>query len=129
MYRKDLLAIRILIQNGLVIYRTWVLIATSLSFGIVLTYEAGVDNATASTISLSIVAVNVILDFVFDVFVWDRYFRYTFSHWGVYIWALTGVLAKNWEPSDRNSILSLVLLLLCVLLLIIKIPHDGLVTS
>ncbi|XP_072042930.1 uncharacterized protein [Amphiura filiformis] len=119
-YKADRFAIRILIQNGLVLYRTWLILATTLNICIVLTYEGDVDRSTSSTVGLVIVAVFVILDFVIGTTIWDKYQRYTFSNWGVYIWALIGILVENWDASNRNSIITLVLLFVCIILLLLR---------
>ncbi|XP_072043715.1 uncharacterized protein [Amphiura filiformis] len=121
-HKADRFAIRILIQNGLVLYRTWLVLATTLNVCIVLTYERDIIRSTSSTIGLAIVAVFVILDFVVSTTIWDKYQRYTFSNWGVYIWALIGILVGNWDANNRNSIITLVLLFVCIILLAVKIP-------
>ncbi|XP_072043714.1 uncharacterized protein [Amphiura filiformis] len=121
-HKADRFAIRILIQNGLVLYRTWLIVATTLNFCYIPTYEGNVARSTSSTIGLVIIAVFVILDFVVGTTIWDKYHRYTFSNWGVYIWALIGILVGNWDASNRNSIITLVLLFVCIIFVAVKIP-------
>jgi len=117
----DLLAIRIIIQNGMALYATWVTIATLLNFAIVLSYWGGLDQSVASTISLSVLLVEVLVYFVLENIVWDRYLRYTYAVWIVVIFALTGSVAGNWRAESRNSIYSAVLLALAATLFVIKI--------
>ncbi|XP_072043830.1 uncharacterized protein [Amphiura filiformis] len=121
-HKVDRFAIRILIQNGLALYRTWIVFATILNFCTVLTYEGNVTRSTSSTVGLVIVAVFVILDFIIGTTIWDKYQRYTFSNWGVYIWVLIGILVDNWDASNRNSVITLVLLFVCIIFVAIKIP-------
>ena len=90
---------RILINNGLIFYATWVTIATNLNLAIALTYEWNVLNGEDSAIvGLSIIAVVsanwsnnynknegiiyfqiLVAYFACDVFFLEKYLRYTWS--------------------------------------------------
>jgi len=107
---KDIWLSRFFVQNGLAFYATWVTIATLLNFSIMLSYRAGVDQSTSSTVSLCILAVEIVAWFILDVFVIEKYTRYLFSPYIVVNFALAGSLAKNFTPDNANSILSLCLL-------------------
>ncbi|XP_022089454.1 uncharacterized protein LOC110978630 isoform X2 [Acanthaster planci] len=120
-HRGDLIAVRIIVQNGLALYATWVTIATLLNFAIVLSYWGGMSQSDASTVSLSILLVEVLVYFVLENIVLEKYLRYTYTVWMVVLFALTGSVAKNWSPGSRNSIFSVVLLALAGALFIVKI--------
>ena len=119
--RWDLFWNRLLIQNGVALNATWVSIATLLSLASVTTYWAGVNQSTACTIVLSILTCEVLCYFILENFIFERYLRYTFTVWPVFIWALTASLLNNWDPSNANSIITAVLLALSSALYIIKI--------
>lgn len=108
--KGDFIAIQALIINGLAFYTTWVSIATLLNFGIVLTFTAGVEDKNSSTITLSILAVEIIVWYVMDLVVFNSMTKYTISPWVVLIVALVGSIDKNYVAYERNSIFTLVLL-------------------
>ena len=120
-FRVDLYMNRILIQNGVAFNATWVTIATLLNLGIVIAYWGGVDQSTASTVSLSVLTCEVLVYFVLENFILERYLRYTYSVWPVVIWALSGSIAQNWDSSNTNSIITAVLLALACALYLVKI--------
>ncbi|XP_022089421.1 uncharacterized protein LOC110978606 [Acanthaster planci] len=120
-HRIDLIAVRIIIQNGLATYATWVTIATLINFAIVLRYWGGMSQSDASTVSLSILLVEVLVYFVLENIVFEKYLRYTYTVWMVAIFALSGSIAGNWSIGSRNSIFSVVLLALAGALFIVKI--------
>ena len=49
------------VQNGLALYATWTTIAALLNFAIVLIYKWNVSNETATTASLSILALDLVI--------------------------------------------------------------------
>ena len=49
-----------IVHNGFGIYATWTTIATLLNLAIFLTYNEGVDQHIASTISLSVLALEIV---------------------------------------------------------------------
>ena len=63
----------------------------------------------------------VLVYFVLENFIWERYLRTTYSVWPVVIWALSGSIDRNWDSESGNSIFSAVLLTLAILLFITKI--------
>ncbi|XP_067887077.1 uncharacterized protein [Heterodontus francisci] len=112
-YRKvDLWLVRILVQNGVAIYATWTTIATLLNFAVVLTYSGNITSLTSGTVSLSILAFEVVLWFYLENVVLDKYVRYTLTVYPVIIVALSGSLDKNYNAMSptRNNIYTAVLL-------------------
>ena len=119
--RKEVWMIRIIAQNGLSFYCTWVSIATILNFTIVLVYTAEVSQDNAASAGLAILTAEILLFFALQTSVLDKFIRYTFSPYLVLVFALSGVLAKNWDSSNRNSIWTVVLICVAGLLLAIRL--------
>jgi hypothetical protein len=103
------------------LYATWVTIATLLNFAIVLSYWGGMKQTDASTVSLSILLAEVLVYFVLENIILEKYLRYTYTVWMVVIFALTGSISQNWTAGSRNSIFSVVLIAVAGALFIVKI--------
>lgn len=113
-HRVDLWLLRVLVQNGIMIYTTWTTIATLINLTIVLIYNVEMDPATAATISYCILAAVLLVWFVVEQLALDKHVRYILTTYPVVIWALSGNFDKNYneESPDQNGIL--IVLLLCV---------------
>ena len=86
-------------------------------------YEGDTDGTTAAYIALSILMFTVLTYFMLENTVFDRYLRYAFAVYPVIIWALSAVVAGNWETDDPTgpNIFSLVLLVLTIILVLFQI--------
>ncbi|XP_046345886.1 uncharacterized protein LOC124128680 [Haliotis rufescens] len=115
--------VRAFVHNGLGIYAAWTTIASFLNMGFVIAYRANpaIDQSTASSISLGFITAALFLFVITDLFLFDRYSRYTITPYGVIVWALSGSLAKNFDAARGNSIFTIVLIVIGVLALIAKI--------
>ncbi|XP_013413425.1 uncharacterized protein LOC106175817 [Lingula anatina] len=118
---KDIWMIRFFVQNGLAFYATWCTIASLLNTAIVLSYTIGIKQDIACTIVLGVLAGEILVWFGLDIFVFDRYTRYNFSPIIVLILALSGSLAKNWDPEKRNSIITVAILGVAVVIGLVKV--------
>jgi len=118
---KEVWLIRFLVQNAFAMYITWLTVATLLNFTIVLAYDAGVDQSTASTISLGILAGEILLWLLLDFAVLPKYTNYLFSPYIVLPIAIGGSLAKNFDPWQTNTIITVALLGLALLAFLVKI--------
>jgi len=129
---KEVWLIRFLFQNGIACYTTWVSIATLLNLAMLLHYYFGVvDVYTAGSISLGLLSAEVVLWFILDIFLLDRYTRYLFVPYCVLVWALGGAVSKNYPVNyqvaapegrrDINPYWLLGLLSFSGLLLIVKV--------
>lgn len=118
---KEAWLIRFLVQNAHAFYITWITVATLLNLTIVLTYDAGMDQSMASTISLGILAGEIVLWVVLDFCVLHKYTNYLFSPYIVLPIALGGSLAKNFNPWHTNTIITVALLGLALLAFLVKI--------
>ena len=112
--------IRLLLHNGMGVYCTWTTIATLLNLTTVLGYWANLGGEIASTVSFTILGLELLFWFSMDIFFLDRWVRYLFVPYFVVVWALIGSIADHWNPTKRNSIITAVLLGLGVIFLIVK---------
>lgn len=119
--KGDFIATQVLVHNGIALYATWCTIASLLNLAMAITYFHGVDQDVASTISLVILAVEVIVWFSLENTILDKYVRYTLSIYPVVIWALSASIDKNWDPAKRNSIISVILLAVACTLFAVRI--------
>ena len=53
----------------------------------------------------------MVIYFLLDIFFFEKYLRYTYSPYLQLIYALAGILSKNWNPQQATSILVLVLVI------------------
>ncbi|KPP56657.1 hypothetical protein Z043_125708 [Scleropages formosus] len=122
-HKVDLWAIRVLILNGVGVYATWTTIATLLNFSVVLEYSAGASRAGAGTVGLSLLLTEVIIWFILENVLLERHVRYLLTVYPVVIVALTGNVAKRYDPAapSRNSIFTAVLLALACALFVLRV--------
>lgn len=120
---KEVWLVRCLVQNGLAFFATWVSIATLLNFAIVLTYIWSVEMQVSSSIALAILALEIILWFCLDNFLFDKYVRYTLTPYIVVVIALAGSISKNFDldMNYRNSVFIAVLLGVAGVILMLKL--------
>ena len=97
-YKVDLYITRFLVINGILVYTTWLTAATELNFAILLQDYSGYSSQTASTAALSVLTVVIVLYFVLENTILDRFLRFVFIVYPVLIWALSGILSAHWEP-------------------------------
>ncbi|KAF3698863.1 hypothetical protein EXN66_Car014550 [Channa argus] len=121
-HRKDLACLRILLQNGLALYATWISIASLVNFSLVL-HLWGVDKSTAATASLCILFAEVVAWFILENWVLDRWVRNILTVYPVVIVALVGNIFRHFNLSDPtpNSVFMVVLLVLACVLLVSRV--------
>ncbi|XP_019727394.1 uncharacterized protein LOC109516984 [Hippocampus comes] len=122
-HKVDLWLIRILVQNGVMIYTTWTTIATLINLAIVLTYEANISPTNAATVSYCILTIMLLVWFFLQNVVLDKHMRYVLIDYPVVIWALTGNFDKNYnaESPSRSGIFIVVLLAAASLLYAVRL--------
>lgn len=109
------------------IYGTWLFLATLLNLTIWISriYDRDAKSITdITTAALTIVLVGIIVYFVCENFIFYSSMAYTFLPWFVLIFALSGVLSKNYNRKDipsRNKSYSLALLIICSVLFCIRL--------
>ena len=119
----DIWLTRILVLNGLLFHASWTTIASILNITLGLLYKGDVDGTDAAYIALSLLLSVVLTYFILENTVFDRYLRYAFAVYPVVIWALSAILANNWDVDDPSSIniFSLILLVFTVILVLFRI--------
>ncbi|OXB62611.1 hypothetical protein ASZ78_011240, partial [Callipepla squamata] len=122
-HQADLWLTRILVQNGLALYATWTTIATLLNFAVVLIYKWDVSNETATTASLSILTLMLVMWFCQENFFLDKYARYNLTIYPVVIIALTGSMCKDFSASSptTNGVFIVVLLALTCFIFAVRL--------
>jgi len=119
---------RILVNNGLTYYATWLTCATLISLASSITYLWAPSEyiesykETSGIISLSILTVILLAYFISDVYFFEKYLRWTFSIYIQLLWALSGIISKNWNlGTNACGIFTLVLIIVVAILFIVKI--------
>jgi len=119
--KADIWCQRILVQNGLLFYATWTVVASLINFAIVLNKELHASDEVSSLIALVILAIATITWFFMESFMFKTYTEYTISAYVTLIWALSGVIAGVWDRNNVVGGVALALLVVCVVLLILRI--------
>jgi hypothetical protein len=115
------------VHNGLAIYGTWLYLATLLNLTIWISqiYNRNSQSITdASSAALSLVLVGIIVYFVSENFIFYSSMAYTFTPWFVLIFALSGILSKNYkriDVSSTNKSFALALIIICAILIVIRL--------
>ncbi len=104
-YKIDLYVTRFLVLNGIFVYATWLTAATELNFAILLQDYIGYTSQTAATAALSVLSVVIVLYFVLENTILDRFLRFVFIVYPVLIWALSGILSAHWETDSDECLL------------------------
>nr|XP_039255902.1 uncharacterized protein LOC120332671 [Styela clava] len=129
---KLLWLVRIIFHNGYAILATWLTCAWKLMLATVITYKGSMGSPVAElngsltaedagTISLVILLLEIIVWFVLENFVFEKYCRYTLTIYPTLVFALIGALVGNYvSPFSRNMYLSLTGLILSILALIAR---------
>lgn len=118
----EMIAVHVLIQNGMGIFFSWTTVASLLNISAALTYgPADLSSETSSIICIIILALLAIGWAALENTVMYQYVRYYFIWYAVAIWALIAILVKNNDPVNASTILTAILLCSIVLCLIAKI--------
>lgn len=112
---------RLLVNNGLAFYATWITAASNVNLSIAITYRWVVESdkemykSTSAIIALSVIAVVLIVYFILDIYVLEKYLRYTYSPYVQLAIALIGIITKSHadkEASEAAQIYAIVLLVI-----------------
>ncbi|XP_071814945.1 uncharacterized protein [Apostichopus japonicus] len=119
--RWNLLCLRILVQNGVALYASWCTVASLLGFTIVLVHLSGWEQAAACCFSLSILSLELILYFIFDLIIFDKYTRYTFTTYPTVMWALIAIIVNNFEEDRPHMVFAIALLCTATIMCAVKV--------
>ncbi len=122
---KDIWALRLVVQNGLGLYAAWGTVAAVFNFAIVLTHRTelgkGKQDDIGSTVSLIVFTLEIVCWFIFDNIVFEKLLRYLFTPYSVIVISLIGIIHKNWNLSNRNTLYTLALLGIVTLMSVVKL--------
>ena len=121
----DVKILTVTMVNGVSMYATWTSVATLINLGIILVYKLPTqfNNETASIICLSILTCLLVLYTVLDSTVLKPYNAYNFAPYVTIIWALIGILSKNFDFGHVSSIISIGLLVGASVVFLAKLIH------
>lgn len=119
-FRRDIWVVRLVVQNGLAMFAMWGTVASMFNFAVVLTYRTGARQSVSSSVALSIFTLEIVTWWIFDNFIFEKYFRYLVTPYVVLILSIAGITSKNWDPGNGNAVYTLVLFCLVVLLTVSK---------
>ena len=120
--RFDLNFARYLILNGMSIYASWITVANLINLAIVLEYYGPFSASFAGTVSLVLLAADVVMYFILENTVVGNFAQYVFIVYPTLIWATSGVVYAHSRTSggELNELIALILLIGTVFLLISK---------
>ncbi|XP_077126210.1 uncharacterized protein LOC143782555 [Ranitomeya variabilis] len=129
----DLWCIRILVHNGLATYGTWTSIATLVNFGIILKHNVShVDDPYISSVVLGLILFAISFWFLMEIFLFEKYVRYTVTIYPVAVVASVGIFLgvdETAEFSDNemmNAVIIAVSSMACLLRFILIFSCDKL---
>ena len=117
---KDVVFNIAVVQNGLAFFALWVGVVCLQQFNIVLVFEADLLDQTATTISYTLLLLDLIIYFSLDNFLFTKSLRYIFAPYAGLVWYLLGVLVQHWDEEYANSIYGLVLICLTLVAIVTK---------
>ena len=117
----DVWCIRMLVQNGIMFYATWVTVATCLNLTIFIQYDLEGNGSKTATGALCVLLFIIIAWFILENFVLESYTRFVFTEYIVLIVALSGIMKKNWTDGSGNQGFVLFLLIFSAVLLAVRL--------
>lgn len=109
--KVDLWMYRILWHNGMATYTTWTTIAALLNLGIALRYEAGLAMQIVVYVVLGSLSGILVLWFLLENTVLDRFMRYTITPYAVVVLAMAGIYVKQYATATMETGYFIVVLL------------------
>ena len=110
-----------MVSNAFGMYGTWVTVATLINLGAITTYISGLPQNISSAVVLSVLTVEIMAFVLLDLAFLEKYTRFLFTPYLVLIWAISGSLQKNFDATKPNSVITLMLLLVSIVMLLVKI--------
>jgi hypothetical protein len=121
----DIWMMRFIVINGHAVYAAWLLIASCLNLTIWLKTKLTLNSqGWATTFSLIIVTIGILIYWILENFVFPSIMAYTWSPWLVWFIALAGILVEHGRSireKSLNSLLILMLTVLCFVLFCVRI--------
>lgn len=116
----DVVIHRILIQNGLLFYATWALIATLINCAIIMVYMFHISQRVAGSITLIILGVLIIIWAIMENLIYSRYTVATVSPYIVVMIGLAGIIGSKHYIHEVVAAIACVLLAMTVLCFVFR---------
>jgi len=123
----DIWLVRVFVHNGFAVYGTWLYLAAlqNLTVWVSRIYNRDPQSITdVTTAALSLVLVAILIYFICENIIFYSSMAYTYLPWFVLIFALSGILSKNYNRTDipdRNKSFALALMIICCVLFCIRV--------
>ncbi|XP_076455620.1 uncharacterized protein LOC143290189 [Babylonia areolata] len=115
--------IYVFVFNGMGMYAAYTTLASVLNMGSVMAYSLApaLSQAMTAVVCLGIIGGLYITFVVVDLTFLERYSRFTFSPYAVFIWTLAGILSKNFDAEQTSSVAVMAMAGLGSMALIVKL--------
>ena len=117
----DVWCVRLLVLNGVVTYTAWVSIASCLNLCISLQHDLGVDGTKAATGVIFVLFFLITTWFFVENFIFERFTRFIFMEYVVFIIGSSGILKKQWTNGLGNQGFVLFILILSSVMLVARL--------
>jgi hypothetical protein len=130
--KVDLWFTRIAVLNSIAIYCTWLTLANLLSIGGLINRYSSFGAPNTATLIFSFLLGELVLYFILENTILDRFFRYVLIVYPLVILAVIGVVNANWldyargEDALRSAIYSTILLVVAIIVFVVRIVLFGL---
>merc|ERR1719206_283723 len=115
--------IALLALNGSAFYAQWLLITLALQLGVILCFEAHVENGSASFVALAVLSLSLMVHCSMDFVILRNHLRFTFTPYIAFVLAFAAIISKHGVDAEQcpPSIMALLLLILTILVFAFKI--------
>ncbi|KAK8724118.1 hypothetical protein OTU49_011209, partial [Cherax quadricarinatus] len=109
--KVDLWMYRVLWHNGMGLYTTWSTVDSLLNLGVALRYEAGMAMQNVVYVVLASLSGIMIIWFILENTILDRFVRYTVTPYAVVVLALVGIYIQQYAEATTETGYFIVVLL------------------
>ena len=110
-----------LVVNPLGLYAMWLTVASLVNLSVVLVYTVGVSQSAGGSITLAVLTGLVVVYALVDLAFFERYFRYLYTPFLCLIWAFVGILIGNLDWDTSNTVFTLGLLIVTIVIFLLKV--------
>ena len=103
---RELVIVSLTTHNALMLANSWLICYTSMFLNLVLD-DMGISSIVSGYCMLAILGVVIIVWFIMDVFILDKYVRYMVSPYVVVLFTLTTGLINTWDINQTLCLVSL----------------------
>jgi hypothetical protein len=97
----DIWILRLLVQNGLLIYASWSFIFFLINLKITLVYEFSMSSQASALIILAALNFKIVINFILENFLFYKYLKFLFSSWLIFILFLI-IFLINFKHTSSN---------------------------